>query len=264
MKWILALIICISLNSCYVLPSMHYSVAQNVPLFTQKNEARLSVATGTEAIGVQGAYAFSNSFAVLASYYGGLDEFPAALFADDGSNIGTRQSGEFALGYFKPIGRHSIIEVYAGVERYYRAFSWYSEAYLFPVQTGSFSAYCTKPFVQVDLGLHNTGHHSLGLSMKIGMLKYDHFYYVITDTTGRLVQRASDLNFSPALIVEPCFTYRLGNKWLNFQAQAGLSLTTSLVNNIYFGPGLSEAFFFSAGLSMKMFMERTDQIKQVE
>ncbi len=255
MKWILAPIICISLNSCIVYPSMHYSVAQNVPLLTEKNETRFSVSTGNEAIGIQGAYAFSNSFAVMAGYSGGLDEFPSPFFGDDGFDNGARISGEFALGYFKPIGNHSIIEAYCSVERYYRSFSETSEVYLFPLLTNSFSTYCTKPFVQLDLGLHNSGHHCFGLSMKIGMLKYDHFSYVITDTTGRLVQRASDYNSSPAIIIEPCFTYRLGGKYLRFQAQAGLSITNSQVNTINSGYGLSEPFFFNVGLAITLFKD---------
>ena len=260
MKWILALVICISFNSCIPYPSMHYSVAQNVPLLTEKGETRFSVSTGNEAIGIQGAYAFSNSLAVMASYSGGLDETsPPGYISDGGFDNGSRRSGEIAFGYFEPIGKKGVIEAYAGIERYYRSFSndWFPTGVLY---TSTFSTYCTKPFVQVDLGLNNVGHHSFGLSMKIGVLEYDHLSYMVSDSTGRMSQHASDYNSSPSVVVEPCFTYRLGGKHLSFQAQAGLSITASQVNTINSGSGLSEPFFFNAGLSVRLFKEKNVKV----
>ena len=256
MKWFLAVVACISLNSCIIYPSMHYSVAQNVPLFTQKDEARVTVATGNEAIGLQCAYAFSPSWAVMGSYSGGLDEFPAPDYSDGGFDNGTRWSSELAVGHFQPIGTKGIFEIYGGAERYYRSFT---NSWIDPGSGGqnssALSTYCTKPFVQLDLGSRNTGRHSFGLSLKLGLLMYDHFSYLTTDSIGKSVQSASSYNSSPALIVEPCFTYRLGGKYISFQAQAGLSITNSQVNNINSGSGLSEPFFFNLGLSVRLFKD---------
>src|ERR1039457_7181790 len=99
MKWLIVSSIVIFFSSCISYPIMHYSVAQNVPLLTQKNDIRFSVATGTETIGIQGAYAFTKSFAVMGSYSEGMNDIAFNYF-DININNGSRRSGELAIGYF--------------------------------------------------------------------------------------------------------------------------------------------------------------------
>ena len=268
MKWILALLTCISLNSCITttIPEMHYSVAQNVPLLTQKGEARFSAATGTEGTGVQAAYAFSKSWAVMGSYSEGIDEiWPPGLIGDAGYSNDNRRSGELAIGYFHPIATKGVFEIYGGVERYYRSFSedWFPEGYPNSRVT---STNVTKPFVQVDFGLINLRKHSFGLSLKLGLLVYDHFSNIVTlsDTTGKQTTTSNSYDIRSALVVEPCFTYRVGGKHLSFQAQAGFSFTNSQLNTINSGSTLSEPFFFNVGLSVRLFKDMNNNIKKAE
>jgi|GEM_PF-5350220 len=255
-KLVLTVAIGISLTSCVTYPAMHYSVAQNVPLLTQKGDIRFSIATGTEIIGLQAAYAFSKSWAAIGSYSDGLDEIETRALTMNNYTFsdGSRRSGELAIGYFQAIDAKGIFEIYGGVERYYRSFSevlTYGQL----VQPSTFSTNCTKPFIQMDVGFHETGKHSFGLSFKFGLLTYDQLSFMVSDSTGNLVSHPNFYNPTPALIVEPCLTYRLGRKNLSFQAQTGFSFTGSSVGSNYYyssGSSFSESFFFNVGLSLRI------------
>jgi len=98
MKSLNFIIIALSLNSCYSPSEMYYSVAQNAPLLTQKNELRISAAALTETYGRQAAYAFSKSFGVIGSYSNGLN-----------FNIG-RSSVEFAVVILKHLRIQQLLK----------------------------------------------------------------------------------------------------------------------------------------------------------
>ena len=253
MKWLFVILSGLSLTSCISYPLMHYAVAQNVPLLTQQNEARLSASTGTEIIGLQGAWAFSKSFAVMGSYSIGLFEFEKSGFISDYSfNNGMRSSGELAIGYFDPIDENGVFEIYTGFERFYRS---YSETqfptgvqYTYKLSTGG-----SKPFVQFDLGFHNTDYHNFCLSFRMGIFSYDHFLYQVSDSGKTINIQTTNFNLTPSLIIEPCITYRLGMKNLCFQVQAGFSYVNQIGNGIPISNSVTDQFFFNVGLTYKLF-----------
>jgi len=240
MKYLIFLIISLSLNSCYSSsPSMHYSVAQNVPLLTQKNELRLSAATGTENYGFQGAYAFTNALAVMGSYSNG------STFDN-----GNRSSGEFAVGYFKKLKDSTIIEIYGGAGRYHRDFQVWDDALAGMLPPDTFRTNCTEPFVQFDLGFKNNGHHSFSLSGKFGYLFYDHFYSFHAGAAfGPTYTTTNHASAEPTTAV--CLTYRRGGKRLSFQAQVGLSIASPVST---YDPGGD--LFVNVGLSLRLFGDR--------
>ncbi len=237
MKSLIFLVIAFSLNSCYsTSPSMHYSVAQNVPLLTQKNELRLSAATGTEAYGGQAAYAFSKSFAIMGSYSGGVT-------FDNGS----RSSWDFAVGYFKRLEDSMIFEIYGGAGRYHRDFQVWNDALAGSLPPDTFRTNCTEPFVQFDLGFKNNGRHSFSLSGKFGYLIYDHFYSFHAGAAfGPTYTTTNHASNEPTTAI--CLTYRRGGKRLSFQAQAGLSIQSPVS---YYDPGSD--IFINLGLSLRLF-----------
>jgi len=241
MKWFIIFITILSLGSGAYCQDMHYTIAQNVPLLTQKNELRLSAATGIEAYGFQGAYAFTNALAVMGSYSNGLTL--------DGQN---RNSWDFEVGYFKKFKDSIIIEIYGGAGRYHRDFQAWNDALAGSLPFDTFTTNCTEPFVQFDFGFKNRGHHSFSLSGKFGYLIYDHFHSfhagVKPNGYGPEYSTTNHANTEPTTAV--CITYRLGGKKLSFQAQAGLSIATPVSD---YDPGSD--FFVNVGLSLRLFGE---------
>ena len=249
MKWLIVIIFSAFLNSSVYAQEMHYSVAQNVPLLTYKNELRLSVATGTETYGIQVAYAFSKSLAVTGSYSNGLDFGDGSGNSGDVYFSGFRSSGELALGYFKEFKDSTIIEIYGGLERYHGDFEPWSSKQAGTLPSDTVRTNCTEPFVQFDLGFKNNGHHSFSLSCKFGYLIYDHFYtYHIEPYGGPQTTKNQE---STSLNIVPCITYRLGGRRLSFQAQAGLSTAPAVS---YYDTGGD--FFLNVGLSLRLFGEK--------
>jgi len=116
----------------FLLPSCTRHVAyspavQNVPGFKEKNESRISAAIATPAsrgessFTIQGAYAVTNHFAVLASYNGTINGHSVLGYNErkyepmDAEEY-KRNSTEFGAGFFYPISadKKTILETYAG------------------------------------------------------------------------------------------------------------------------------------------------------
>ena len=240
MKWIFILIPILSISSLADCQDMRYTVAQNVPLLTQKNELRLSASTGTENYGFQGAYAFSKSFAVTGSY----------SFGSTFDN-GNRNSWEFAVGYFKKFKDSIIIEIFGGAGRYHRDFQVWNDALAGSLPSDTFRTNCTEPFVQFDLGIPGNRRHSFSISARYGYLFYDHFYSFHADANtilplGPTFSTTYHANSEPTASI--CLTYRLGGKKLSFQAQAGMSAAAPVS---YYDTG--GGFFVNVGLSLRLF-----------
>jgi len=243
MKWILILIPIHCLSSYAYSQDMRYTVAQNVPLLTQKNELRLSASTGTENYGFQAAYSFSKSFAVTGSFSFG------STF--DNSN---RNSWEFAVGYFKKFKDSIIIEIFGGAGRYHRDFQVWNDALAGSLPSDTFRTNCTEPFVQFDLGIPGNRRHSFSISARYGYLFYDHFYSFHAGVNpnapyGPLYSITNHANSEPSTAI--CLTYRLGGKKLSFQAQAGMSAAAPVS---YYDTG--GGFFLNVGLSLRLFGEK--------
>jgi hypothetical protein len=105
------LFLIVLLSSC----SHYYYVAdiQNVPLFKEKNEMRFSgaFATGDESnsIEIQAAYAATDKIGVIANY----------MHAKGGEiidrNYGKGNYFEGGAGYYKPIEKYGVFEIYGGL-----------------------------------------------------------------------------------------------------------------------------------------------------
>ena len=225
MKALFVLACSILLQSCIILtPVMQYSVDQNVPLISEKGEGQISVSTGTEMIGIQGAYGITNSISAMGNFSDGIN----AIYLDgDGEGItaidnGLRQSGELAVGYHYSISPHILFEIYGGAERYYRSYS-YS---VYNQYADTFSTNITKPFIQLDLGILDNKKNGLGLSCKFGELIFDHYSDKLTGTYymyGNSLYQP--IGYSTRLIIEPCITYRVGGRDISCQMQFGATFT---------------------------------------
>ncbi len=100
---------------CFSACTHYYYIptTQNVPLFKEKNEIRLSgsVGQGSEvsATDVQAAYSFTDKFAAMVN-------FMHARGGDRNSeNYGTGDYLDAGIGYFKALDDHGIFEIYGGI-----------------------------------------------------------------------------------------------------------------------------------------------------
>ncbi len=212
---------------------MQYTVAQNVPLLTQKNEIRLSATTGSETYGFQGAYALTNALALIGGYSNGVND------------VSIRNSWEFAIGYFES-NENSPFEIYCGAERYYRNFTAWSDPLVHSIPSEIIRTHCTIPFVQLDAITYNARSQRFTGSFKIGYVIYDHFSSTEFSANGAPNTSQAIPNSAP--FFEPCITYRLGLHKVSFQAQMGLTFQTTMTN---FDAPLN--FFMNFGLSLKLF-----------
>lgn len=95
--------------------SHYYYVAdtQNVPMFREKNEYRISGAFGfgdeSYCFEAQSAYAFSNNIGVMADL---MHAWGGEL---SGKDFGRGTSLNAGLGYFKPVSTYGVFEIYGGL-----------------------------------------------------------------------------------------------------------------------------------------------------
>ncbi len=84
---------------------------QNVPMFTEKDEYRMSVSYGlSESVSteIQAAYSVTDHLGVMTNWISarGID--------NDENSWGTGNFLEGGLGYFRPLGKSGVVELYGG------------------------------------------------------------------------------------------------------------------------------------------------------
>lgn len=211
---VLSIIMVTCLSGCY---SLYYApTAHNVPMFKEKNEARISaaysiVSDGTgenpiEGFEIQSAFAAGKHFAIM------VNGFKAHSTEDvESYSAGYRHQKvnliEFGAGYFKPFHKNKlVVEAYGGLgvgqfkNRYIDEYD--------PSYTTNSSVNFKRIFVQPSIG-YSSDYFGVAFSMRLALLKYDQ-------------KPEIDLGTS-YFLVEPCFTIRAGWKGLKFQSQIQLS-----------------------------------------
>jgi len=228
---------------------MHTAVSE----ITQKNEIKASVATGTEAFGIQGSYALTKSIGVIGGFsWGSNDVF--SLSEDAYLKNGTRTNWELGIGYYHPISPVVTFEVFGGIDRFHRDYIMtdfnYSDTAVFNF---------TKTFIQTDIGFLNKKKNGLGLSCKFGYDIYDHSFFIHGDEWQYPYMhpyiRTSFQNFYQ---IEPSLTWRFGWRKLNFQVQTGYYFQNNKIipsqDYVFKGYG-DDNWFIDFGLCLHLFTE---------
>ena len=244
MQWFISALIAAGssmTSSCthyYYLPNSH-----NVPLLTQKNDVRFSLAkytgsdgsTSATGIEIQGSYAVTNKIGVLASYM--------EASSRSGVEYGGGQYGEVGGGYFvTDRSKHFVFEGF-GVIGYGGAENRFSS-----YETGRVNF--TKLSLQPILG-YKSKYFDAAFSWRLSSLRYSSIGYEGTMTANGM-SSIQDLQARPSLILsEPAITMRLGFDAMKIQLQTGWSNSVS-------GPGQSRIhgsigffFTFNAGTNGK-------------
>lgn len=243
----------IIIGSILMVSCTHYYYVpptQNVPLFKEKNEVRVNanvsndIGTGTD---IQAAYAFSKQFALMANYSTVKDE------AEDANGKGSYF--DMAIGYYKPIQKHFVFEVYGGIGKSNQHHQYTNETYQYyeASKGGTSELSFIKVFIQPAFGITSNA-FDVAVALPLSNVSFRNIKNGTTaGSTNDQMLKAISANKN-SLLFEPSLTVRGGWKYLKIQLQV---LASKKLND----PELS---FFdyrsSVGLSFA-FAERFKQKK---
>lgn len=196
-------------------PIYYASNAHNVPLLKEKHEVRVTagLTTTEDASGpdVQAAYAVGENIGLIAqgAYLTGGSE--------SSSWQGNGQILEVGGGYFKPLGRYFVAELYGGAGLAKIS----NQRYETPERMKF-----TKPFIQPVFGF-NANFFELAVSPKIAWVHYNEplllNYEIRTDANGNTIY--SNIQEKQTFFAfEPAVTIRGGWKYVKLQLQSVWSM----------------------------------------
>jgi hypothetical protein len=238
---ILLLFFPVLFSSCthyYYVPNI-----QNVPLFRGKNKYRLSgsLAGGEESSckELQAAYSVTDHIGIMANF----------MSAKGGNISDNEDSGkgnyfDAAIGYFKPIKKSGVFEIYGGIGGSNQRHQYMKNSYIngtISSTSGGFSDLSfTKIFAQPSFGFTFNA-VDIAASARICVLT---FKSVVNQINGNIDESNTLNNISDGshFFLEPAITIRGGWKYVKLQLQAS---TASYFNN----PDLHfETYHLSIGL----------------
>ncbi|MFD2909910.1 hypothetical protein ACFSX9_14325 [Flavobacterium ardleyense] len=217
---ILSILIVLVLTGCsprYYTPNSH-----NVPLFSEQGETNLTLAGSATQIELQGAYAVTNKFAVLAN---------GGAFIPTDENNGNGGSGKFfevGGGYFMPVSTDFVFEVYGiigfGSVENHRPSTIQEN----PGTTGDISASVLRYGIQPNFG-YKTKNFSVAVSSRIVNLNYNNIKgdLIYDEVAQSDYLKDNSSNF----LIEPALTIKGGFDNFKLQLQYGYSENLS---NSYF------------------------------
>lgn len=214
LTYLLTLFVLGSCSHSYYIPT-----TANVPLLKEKNELRATLSGGgggdISTVDFQGAYSVTNHFAVMTN-------FMSARGSDDDTNSsGSGNCFELGAGYFTPLEKNGVFEIYGG-------FGFSNQQHTYN-SGGRADLAFRKIFVQPSIGLSL---NSFDLAFTPGFSSVS-FHKVdnqllSTDVNFEEVDQIAKNNVS--LLFEPALTIRAGWKHVKFQTQFGLARNLSHPN----------------------------------
>ena len=219
----LSVLLC-SCSHYYYVPS-----TQNVPLFRERNEYRLSGmrAGGEESVctEVQAAYSVTDHIGIMANYM-------SARGGDisDNTNWAKGNYIDGAIGYYKPINKYGVFEIYGGFggsnQHHHYMNPFYTSTAPYNSDGGVSDLSFTKIFVQPSFGFTFKA-FDIAASTRICILS---FHDINNQISGNIDEynRLNNLSNDVHLFLEPAITIRGGWKYVKLQFQAS---TASYFNN---------------------------------
>jgi hypothetical protein len=218
---------------------------QNVPLFREKNECCLSATYGigdeSRCVEVQAAYSITDNIGVMTNFISAK----GGDVSDDNEDWGKGNYLEGAIGYYKPIEKYSVLEIYGGVgggnqNHHYMSSNYdnglYSETY-----AGTSELSFTKIFIQPSFGL-TFKPFDIAVSTRICGLFYGTIFNNIFGDTYQYDKLNTIADKRNYYYLEPAITIRGGWKYVKLQLQGAI---TSYFNNPDFN---FEDYHISIGL----------------
>ena len=230
-------ILCLSVLLCSCSHYYYVSNVQNVPLFKAKKEYRISGSVGagdySSSVEAQVAVSVTEKMAIMAN-------FMRATGGDiESTNYGKGNYLEGALGYFRPIKRFGVFEIYGGVggcrQHHKYAEYWSGEYY------GKSDLSFGKLFIQPSFGFTSNAFDIAFSTRFCGLTYFDVSGNASSDEKFRTLSNKSHL------FLEPAITLRVGWKYVKAQIQFVYS---GYLNNpkLYF----NEEYHISIGLQIAL------------
>lgn len=230
----------------YYVPPTH-----NVPLFREKNEVRITANVSNDVgvgVDIQAAYAMTKKFAVMTSFSSVKDEYEV--------DLGKGNYFDLALGYFKPLDKNTLFEIYGGFGSstqnhkygYYNDGSPGAEAHL------SF----IKLFLQPSLGYTSNG---FDVAVTAGLSNI--IFREINNRVSHGSPHYEEVNLisknRSSFLFEPSLTVRGGWKYAKVQAQILYSknLSHSELNFFSYRSSLGLTFAFAERFKNKNRVKKT-------
>lgn len=213
-------------SHCY-----HVSQVQNVPLFQEEKEVQISGSFG------MGEYTTSWEAQLAGSPARHLGIMGSFMYAHggnvSGNNYGNGFSLEAATGYYKPIRKYAVFEIYGGAG-YCIQHHEYSD-FFDSSSAGSADLQSGKLFLQPSFGF-TARIIDIAVSTRLSSVGF-------FGMSGIMDEKLVYLSTNRLTLFEPAITLRLGGEHVKVQAQF---ISSNLLNNdTYF---LNEAFHISLGL----------------
>jgi hypothetical protein len=214
---------------------------QNVPLFKQNNEYRLSIISGfgesSFSKEIQAAYSVTNHFGVMANIISTKD------LGNDVYSWGKGNYFEGAVGYFKPFGKSKVFEIYGGVGGSKQNHQYRPEMIDTINSAGTSELSFTRLFLQPSIGLTFNA-FDIAFSTRICRLSFNNINNQIDRISNeyefnKLNSIVQNKNF---IFFEPALTIRGGWEYLKVQLQGEIE---SYFNN---GKYSFDEFHISIGL----------------
>jgi hypothetical protein len=223
---ILLLFIAAISNGCS--PVMYSTVGQNVPMFKEKDELTINAAyavvygedyTDGNGLGIQAAYAISNKWAAMASYYNlnNLENPEEDEWNSHGSYF------ELGGGYYGAISKKFRYEVFGGLG--YGSISN-------KVAMDNVDVSFLKPFIQPSAGFV-TRYFDFIFTPRVSFITFTSYSCNIRDKNLEMQANAFCEENKNALAIEPGFTMRIGADPVKLQLQYNRTSFDSSTPQIY-------------------------------
>jgi hypothetical protein len=211
--------------------------AQNVPLFREKNEFHISGSYGegleSTCINIQAAYSLTDKIGITTDFMSAKGGNPS------NHNYGKGNYFDGAVGYFKPLNKFGVFEIYGGLgrgEQHHEYSSFYNNQSM-----GYADLSFVKLYIQPSFGF-TSDFFDIALSTRISRITFNNIENNLSGNTDSY-NNLFALPDKSHLFLEPGITFRTGWKSVKVQVQAVYS---RYLNNprLYIG----EEYHISLGL----------------
>ncbi|HEX3024265.1 MAG TPA: hypothetical protein VHP12_03555 [Chitinophagaceae bacterium] len=209
------------LNGCthyYYIPNV-----QNVPMFRQKGEARVSLQLGgedqTSTYEIHTAYSVTNHIAVMANYM--------SAFGGKKDSVSSWAQGnyyEVAIGYYKTLNKSFVFETYFGsaIGNQHHQYSvsdfWYGGTY----NNGNSDLACAKFFIQPSIGVKLKA-FDFALSTRLSNLNFNRIENHLYTNNYEFTYLDQIDKSRNSFLLESALTIRFGRVQCKLQLQAQYS-----------------------------------------
>jgi hypothetical protein len=234
-NFFILIILLLSITSCT--HTYYVQTTQIVPLFKEKNETQATLSYGQAdevyTTDLQAAHSFTDHFALMTNVM-----FVSGGSSGSGRNSGTGEYIDLAGGYFTPLGKHGVFEIYGGAGGSNQRHQY--------EKGKSADLSFKKVFIQPSIGLTYNA-FDIAVTSGLSNVNFNDIRNPRNISQVELIAKNSN-----SFLFEPALTMRVGWKSVKLQGQVGMSHNLSH-SDLAFEPfklSIGLTFTFAERLSM--------------